>query len=51
MLRPFSYGTFGNIPSPPEPPECDGEFYEDKCVYCSNHDECKKECEDNGQGI
>lgn len=47
-IRPFSWGNFGIIPDPPEPPECDGEFYEDKCMYCSNHDECKKEGEDNG---
>lgn len=47
-IRPFSYGIFGNVPDPPEPPECNGEYEEDKCMYCSNHDECKKESEDNG---
>lgn len=45
-IRPFSWGKFGIVPDPPEPIECDGEFYEEKCQYCSNHDECKKESEE-----
>ena len=37
---------FGKIPDAPEPIECDGEFREDMCCYCSCYDECKRESED-----
>ena len=38
---------FGKIPDAPEPIECDGEFREDMCCYCSCYDECKRESEDD----
>lgn len=35
---------FGRIPDPPEPPEdeCNGEYIEQSCEFCSMFEECKK---------
>lgn len=41
-IRPFSWGKFGIVPDPPEPIECDGEFEEDKCQFCSEYKNCKE---------
>ena len=41
-IRPFSWGSFGNIPDPPEPIECDGIFDAIRCEGCSEYEECRK---------
>lgn len=46
MIRLSNEGMFGKVPSPPEI-ECDGVFEEDKCRFCSEHDNCKRESEDD----
>ena len=46
MIRLSNEGMFGRIPDAPEI-ECDGVFEEDKCIFCSEHDNCKRESEDD----
>lgn len=47
MIRLSNEGMFGKVPSPPEI-ECDGVFEDDKCMFCSEYDNCKRESEDEG---
>ena len=40
--------VYGAVPSPPDPPECEGEFDWEKCKGCSEYEECEREWEDEG---
>ena len=45
-IRPFSWGSFGNVPDPPEPMECNDEFDDSYCEGCSQYDECRRIAEE-----
>lgn len=51
LLRNEPIGRFNglNLPDPPEPPECDGEFLYDVCEGCSEYDDCKRIAEEEGE--
>lgn len=51
LLRNEPIGRFNglNLPDPPEPIECDGEFRSDVCEGCSEYDECKQIAEEEGE--
>ena len=43
--------SFGVIPDAPEPPECNGYYDKDRCQFCSEHEKCRAQEEEEAEQI